>query len=50
MRLSAPRVAPLAATARLTDEQREALAAPMARAAAQVLNIFRTLARAPKAL
>ena len=46
MRLSTPRIAPLA-DGELTDEQREALA-PMS--AGPPLNIFRTLARAPKAL
>jgi len=48
MRLSAPRVAPLQ-DSELTDEQREALA-PMSAGGGPVLNIFRTLARAPKAL
>lgn len=48
MRLSAPRVPPLQ-DAELTDEQREALA-PMAAGGRSPLNIFRTLARAPKAL
>src|SRR5579863_7956845 len=48
MRLSAPRVAPLQ-DAELTDEQREALK-PMAEGGRPLLNIFRTLARAPKAL
>jgi alkylhydroperoxidase family enzyme len=47
MRLSAPRIAPLQDD-ELTDEQREALK-PMA-ANGRPLNIFRTLARAPKAL
>jgi 4-carboxymuconolactone decarboxylase len=47
MRLSAPRVAPLQDD-ELTDEQREALK-PMS-ANGRPLNIFRTLARAPKAL
>jgi len=45
MRLSQPRVAPLADGA-LDDEQREVLA-PFG---GRVLNIFRTMARAPKAL
>ena len=45
MRLSAPRIAPLQDD-ELTDDQREALK-PMG---ARPLNIFRTLARAPKAL
>ncbi|HEX3919240.1 MAG TPA: carboxymuconolactone decarboxylase family protein [Caulobacteraceae bacterium] len=45
MRLSAPRVAPLQDD-ELTEDQREALK-PMG---ARPLNIFRTLARAPKAL
>jgi alkylhydroperoxidase family enzyme len=48
MRLSAPRVAPLTDD-ELTDEQREALA-PMTQGGRPALNIFRTLARAPKAL
>ena len=48
MRLSAPRVAPLE-DAELTDEQREALR-PMSADGRRPLNIFRTLARAPKAL
>ncbi len=47
MRLSAPRIAPLR-DAEMTDEQRAALA-PMS-AAGPPINIFRTLARAPKAL
>ena len=47
MRLSAPRIAPLQ-DGEMTDEQREALA-PMA-AAGPPINIFRTMARAPKAL
>jgi alkylhydroperoxidase family enzyme len=47
MRLSAPRVAPLE-DAEMTEEQRAALA-PMA-ANGPPINIFRTLARAPKAL
>jgi 4-carboxymuconolactone decarboxylase len=47
MRLSTPRIAPLQDD-EMTDEQREALA-PMA-AAGPPINIFRTLARAPKAL
>jgi alkylhydroperoxidase family enzyme len=45
MRLSAPRIAPLQ-DSELTEDQREALK-PMG---AHPLNIFRTLARAPKAL
>lgn len=45
MRLSQPRVAPLA-DSELDDEQREILA-PFG---GRVLNIFRTMARAPKAL
>jgi len=45
MRLSQPRVAPLA-DSELDDEQREVLA-PFG---GRVLNIFRTMARAPKAL
>ena len=48
MRLSAPRIAPLD-DAELTDEQRQALA-PMSAEGRRPLNIFRTLARAPKAL
>jgi alkylhydroperoxidase family enzyme len=48
MRLSAPRIAPLQ-DAEMTDEQRAAVA-PMAAGGGPVLNIFRTLARAPKAL
>jgi len=48
MRLAAPRVAPLE-DAELTDEQRAALA-PMSAGGRSPLNIFRTLARAPKAL
>jgi alkylhydroperoxidase family enzyme len=48
MRLAAPRVAPLQ-DSELTDEQREALK-PMFATGRPVLNIFRTLARAPKAL
>ncbi len=48
MRVSAPRIAPLKDD-ELTDEQREALA-PMTATGRPVLNIFRTLARAPKAL
>lgn len=48
MRTSAPRVAPLQ-DAEMTDEQREALK-PMAEGGRPILNIFRTLARAPKAL
>jgi alkylhydroperoxidase family enzyme len=47
MRLTAPRIAPLADD-ELTPEQVEALE-PM-RATGRVLNIFRTLANAPKAL
>jgi hypothetical protein len=46
MRLSAPRIAPLT-DAEMTDEQRAAVA-PMAEGGRPVLNIFRTLARAPK--
>ncbi|MBS0469626.1 MAG: carboxymuconolactone decarboxylase family protein [Proteobacteria bacterium] len=45
MRLSAPRIAPLS-DAELSDDQREALK-PFG---ARILNIFRTLAHAPKAL
>ncbi len=45
MRLSKPRIAPLS-DAELTDEQKVALA-PMG---ARIINIFRTLAHAPKAL
>ena len=48
MRLSAPRIAPLT-DAEMTDEQREALA-PMREGDRPLLNIFRTLGRAPKAL
>ena len=48
MRLSAPRVAPLQ-DQELTEEQREALA-PMSAEGRSPINIFRTLARAPKAL
>jgi 4-carboxymuconolactone decarboxylase len=48
MRLSTPRIAPLADN-ELTDEQRQALA-PMTEGGRPALNIFRTLARAPKAL
>ena len=48
MRLSAPRIAPLT-DAEMTDDQREALA-PMIQGGRPALNIFRTLARAPKAL
>ncbi|HEY2707669.1 MAG TPA: carboxymuconolactone decarboxylase family protein [Caulobacteraceae bacterium] len=48
MRLSQPRIAPLA-DAELTEDQREALA-PMSSGGRPPLNIFRTLARAPKAL
>ena len=48
MRLSAPRIAPLQDD-ELTDEQRAALA-PMSAGGRPPLNIFRTLARAPKAL
>ena len=47
MRLSVPRVAPLE-DAEMTEDQREALK-PMS-AVGPPLNIFRTLARAPKAL
>ena len=46
MRLSEPRIAPLS-DAEMDEDQRE-LVAPMA-ATGRVLNIFRTLARAPKA-
>ena len=46
MRLSAPRIAPLA-DAEMDADQKE-LVAPMA-AQGRVLNIFRTLARTPKA-
>ncbi|MEJ1968951.1 MAG: carboxymuconolactone decarboxylase family protein [Rhizomicrobium sp.] len=45
MRLATPRIAPLS-DAELTDDQKEVLK-PFG---ARVLNIFRTLARAPKAL
>ena len=48
MRLSTPRIAPLE-DSELTDDQRAALA-PMATGGRPPLNIFRTLARAPKAL
>jgi alkylhydroperoxidase family enzyme len=48
MRLAAPRIAPLQDD-ELTDEQRAALA-PMSAGGRPPLNIFRTLARAPKAL
>jgi len=48
MRLSAPRIAPLQDD-ELTEEQRAALA-PMSTGGRPPLNIFRTLARAPKAL
>jgi alkylhydroperoxidase family enzyme len=48
MRLTAPRIAPLQ-DSELTEEQREALK-PMSAGGRPVLNIFRTLARAPKAL
>src|SRR5579859_8080004 len=48
MRLSAPRIPPLT-DEEMTDEQREALA-PMYAEGGLVLNIFRTLVRAPKAL
>jgi alkylhydroperoxidase family enzyme len=48
MRLAAPRIAPLRDD-ELTDDQREALA-PMSAGGRPLLNIFRTLARAPKAL
>src|SRR5580700_5012730 len=47
MRLSKPRIAPLQ-DGEMNDEQREALE-PMAQGG-RVINIFRTLARAPKAL
>ncbi len=47
MRLSQPRIAPLEED-ELTDEQREALAPTSANG--RPLNIYRTLARAPKAL
>ncbi len=47
MRLSKPRIAPLQ-DGEMSDEQREALE-PMAQGG-RVLNIFRTLAHAPKAL
>jgi 4-carboxymuconolactone decarboxylase len=46
MRLTEPRIAPLT-DAEMDDDQRE-LVAPMA-ATGRVLNIFRTMARAPKA-
>src|SRR5580658_8583912 len=48
MRLTAPRIAPLQDD-ELTDDQRAALA-PMGTGGLPPLNIFRTLARAPKAL
>jgi len=48
MRLAAPRIAPLQDD-ELTDDQRAALA-PMSTGKLGPLNIFRTLARAPKAL
>ena len=48
MRLSAPRIPPLTDD-ELTAEQREALA-PMIAEGGPILNIFRTFARAPKAL
>ena len=48
MRLAAPRIAPLQDD-ELTEDQREALA-PMSAGGRSPLNIFRTLARAPKAL
>ena len=48
MRLAAPRIAPLQDD-ELTEEQRAALA-PMSAGGRAPLNIFRTLARAPKAL
>ncbi len=48
MRLAAPRIAPLRDD-ELTDDQRAALA-PMSTGKLGPLNIFRTLARAPKAL
>ncbi len=47
MRLSKPRIAPLQ-DGEMSDEQREALE-PMAQGG-RVINIFRTLAHAPKAL
>ena len=48
MRLSTPRIAPLQDD-ELTEEQREALR-PMSADGRSPINIFRTLARAPKAL
>ena len=48
MRLAAPRIAPLQ-DSELTEDQRAALA-PMSTGGRPPLNIFRTLARAPKAL
>ena len=48
MRLAAPRIAPLQDND-LTEDQREALA-PMSAGGRPLLNIFRTLVRAPKAL
>ena len=48
MRLATPRIAPLE-DAELTEDQRAALA-PMSAGGRPALNIFRTLARAPKAL
>lgn len=48
MRLTAPRIAPLQDD-QLTDEQREVLR-PFAEGGRPVLNIFRTLVHAPKAL
>ena len=48
MRLAAPRIAPLQDD-ELTEDQRAALA-PMSAGRLGPLNIFRTLARAPKAL
>lgn len=48
MRLTAPRIAPVT-DAELNDDQRAVLA-PMIGAGRPVLNIFRTLARAPAAL
>ena len=48
MRLTAPRIAPLQDD-ELTEDQRAALA-PMSAGGRPPLNIFRTLARAPKAL
>ena len=48
MRLDAPRIPPLD-DAEMTDEQRQALE-PFSRNGRRAVNIFRTLARAPKAL